>query len=242
MADTLSYLSRERQIASNRAFLDAVVSDPSSVREFDDRGGWDEYLAPLLDQKRSVLATCPHWGSYPQALVRIGCALSKKTPLCVARGQNWDFDELTYWKHVRLRSGLSIDVFRILEEGERERFGQSVLRGANTFVLFDLDAGYGITRPAPVLNWTLWFACGWTLLAYRTRSVVVIFKPASLDRRHDIVHFVIDPLGYSSYKAFTKACMAYCGQCLGELILEQDQYWLNGHSLNKLMSNHGGGA
>ncbi len=223
------------QLRANGGFLRRVINEPFSVREFGETEYWKTFLAPIMQFDRQVFVTCPHWGGYPQSLMRIGNSLRKDMPLSVARGLNWDYDEAKYWDRVRHHSGLSIKVFKILEDGQRTRFARSIFEGSNAIVLFDLDYDYGKTMPVRVYSWRLWFASGWILLAYRTKSVVIIFKPSSIDRNEELVHSVIDPLGYFNYKDFAVASLSACAKCLSELIAEEPAFWFNSYRLKKML-------
>lgn len=233
MNEEIQLSKLKRQASDNKAFLEDVIGDRVETSAFRWTPFWRSYLAPLSQFRRSVIFTCPHWGSFHRSFARIGFSLPEGDGISVMRGRDWEIDEQALWEKFRIRSDRDIDIFKVFSLGDVEKFSSSLMNGRHAFVLFDLHSEYGRPKAVNVLNWTFQFASGWTLIAYRSKSIVVVFRPSSVDRRDDGVVGVIDPNGYASYFDFLKSCLKICGDCLGSLLLEEPGYWFNSASIDK---------
>jgi lauroyl/myristoyl acyltransferase len=231
------FLARHRkQLSENDRFYRDVAFGKYAAGDFPGSETIGRCLETPAKLKRPILFVSAHWGNYLHAFLTIAMGLPAGSRFFTIRGEAWNDLEDQFWQRVNSLSESRIAVHRSANVYSLRGAFQTLRQGGYGMILYDLYDDYGRTNAYSLLGHTVDMTYGWTKLAHRTRSLVIVVEPASVRRRDIRFSDVVEPNGMAA-EEFTDACMKACLRSLGRLIAEEPAHWLMWKRLDRFIGD-----
>jgi len=231
------FLAKHRkQLAANDRFYRDMASGKFAAGDFPGSREIGRFLETPTSLKRPILFVSAHWGNYLHAFLTIAMGLPAGSRFFTIRGAEWNEFEGRFWQRVNALSQSRIAVLRSTNVQSLRGAFRTLGQGGYGMILYDLYDDYGRTKAYDLLGHTVDMTYGWTKLAFRTRSLVVVVEPGSVQRSDIRFSSVIEPNGMIA-EEFTDTCMKACLRSLGSLIAEEPAHWLMWKRLDRFLGD-----